>query len=272
MRLPQTSLRLLRSSYHRASYYHALRQATTPIVTSPPTFPNYFNAYMELSPEVKELISGPLKIAGPIFFFLLQISTSHTAYVISKTKSTGSMSPIPFISLSTNCAIWSLYGYATSDPTVFYPNLSGFFVGIISTYIFHKNMNENTPKPWAIYSGAICILALSLCLFVTSHTPFIGTLGCALSVAVSGSPLAVLKTVIMEKSTAALPFATSLIMWLNSISWLLYGSLIAHDVLLWGPNLLGFVLSSIQMLLFGLYPSKKMKDGAYSEGLLASKV
>jgi uncharacterized protein with PQ loop repeat len=40
-----------------------------------------------------------------------------------------------------------------------------------------------------------------------------------------------LKTVIKDKSTAALPLFTSAAGWLNSCSWSLYGFLVANDPL-----------------------------------------
>jgi hypothetical protein len=45
----------------------------------------------------------------------------------------------------------------------------------------------------------------------------------------------------------------------NSLSWSAYGLLVANDVMIYGPNLVGLFLSSIQMLLFavfGLPPSR----------------
>ena len=57
----------------------------------------------------------------------------------------------------------------------------------------------------------------------------VGLLGCCLAVIVMGSPLATLKTVLTDKSTASLPFWTSISGWINSLSWLAYGIIIAND-------------------------------------------
>lgn len=74
-----------------------------------------------------------------------------------------------------------------------------------------------------------------------------------ISVVVSGSPLAALGTVIRDKSTAALPFKTCLVMWLSSACWLGYGALVAGDPKIYIPNSLGFALASSQMLLFVIF-------------------
>jgi hypothetical protein len=72
----------------------------------------------------------------------------------------------------------------------------------------------------------------------------------------------VVLTVLEERSTASLPFSTSLVTWLNNASWMLYGYFVAQDKLIYGPNILGFLLSSTQMLLFLLYGVHHSAAGA----------
>ena len=50
-----------------------------------------------------------------------------------------------------------------------------------------------------------------------------------------GAPLATLSTVIKDKSTASIPFGTSLACWLNALSWSAYGFLV---IILWYARLL----------------------------------
>ena len=64
---------------------------------------------------------------------------------------------------------------------------------------------------------------------MNNNADLLGTIGCALAVLLMGSPLATLSTVIREKSTASMPFGTSLMTWGNAISWSLYGLMIAND-------------------------------------------
>ena len=198
-----------------------------------------------------------LQFAGPIFFLSLQFSSVLTANEITKTKSCGLLSPLPFISLFTNSFVWSLYGLLKMDGTVFIPNSCGVLASLYCILAFHKHA---VTKPNKLYIVSIVISGLALCLAATGNCPIIGVLGCLLSVLLSGSPLAVMRTVIEDKSTTALPFTTSFVIWLNSISWLLYGFLVAHDILIYGPNILGFILASVQMSLFAIYgirPSTK---------------
>eukprot|EP01034_Spumella_vulgaris_P039500 gene39500-48808_t len=50
-----------------------------------------------------------------------------------------------------------------------------------------------------------------------------------------------------------MPFSTSLVMWVNNMSWTAYGYLVADDVLIYGPNALSLLLSSLQLSLFVVY-------------------
>lgn len=208
-----------------------------------------------------------LKVAGPILFLSLIISSVKTAREVSKHKSCGLLSPIPNICLFTNSFVWAFYGILKEDMTIFVPNVCGVFAASYCMWVFHMH-SISKPKIWYTVSWIVCAICAWFGHLGDSAT--IGTMGCSLSVLMTASPLAVIRTVIREKSTASLPFSTSLIIWLNSISWTLYGYLIADDVLIYGPNILGFVLSSSQMALFQIYgfapatlkPSTAVEDKA----------
>lgn len=210
-----------------------------------------------------------LSLAGPAFFICLQISSASTAYEISQKKTVGKLSPIPFGSLFINCLLWTAYGLLRNDKAVYVPNGSGFLVSIYCLYVYHQHVGV---KPWNMYGLIACLSILCLLLALTNEVQMIGLIGCLLSIILSGSPLAVIKTVITEQSTAALPFYTSLITWLNNFSWICYGYLIADDPLIYYPNMLGFTLSSLQMVLFVRYgfPKKRDDDTAASSSLYSN--
>jgi len=213
----------------------------------------------------QQLIATVLKFLGPVFFIGLQGASLQAAFEIRRTANTGSASPLPYISLLTNCVIWTMYGWLRNDATVFAPNATGICTALVCARIFHVYARE---KPWKLYSAALAILVVASILANAGAVSSIGLLGCILSVLLSGSPLAVMGTVWKEKSTASLPFAISLILWVNSFSWMSYGLFIANDPMIYGPNILGFALSCAQMslfVLFGLPPKRE-------EGKLSLKV
>ena len=185
-----------------------------------------------------------------------------TAASIVAQKSVGKLSPVPFISLLTNCVIWTYYGLLRKDNTVLVPNAIGCIAGASCVLTYQRYAEQS---PVTLYLGSFLILAISTLLAFQGNWKLLGSIGCVLAVAVSGSPLATVGTVLKEKSTSALPFLTSFTTFLNAFSWSLYGVLIANDPMIYGPNLLGLALASIQMslfVIFGLPPPAAPKTKA----------
>ena len=71
------------------------------------------------------------------------------------------------------------------------------------------------------------------------------------SLAVSHAP--VLQSVQRDKSTAALSYCASLLLWLSSLAWATYGLIIRGDSNIFVPNIVSFVVATLQLHLFVLY-------------------
>jgi len=195
-----------------------------------------------------------LSVFPPLCFGFLQVSGLKTVKEIQKKKSTGDLSPLPFVSLATNCVVWICYGALRQDMTVLLPNLSGAAFGLYYTYQFYKY----SATPITNYlAGSAAIMSAALAMAATlpaaDAAHYIGLTGCALAVILMASPLATLKTVIATRNTSAMPFVTSLATLFNASAWTGYGVLVAHDPIVWGPNALGLVAAGVQMALFAKY-------------------
>jgi solute carrier family 50 (sugar transporter) len=175
---------------------------------------------------VAEPIVRGLRIAGPAFFLSFQGSAIKTALQIVADKSVGPLSAFPFVSLLTNCVIWSYYGLLKSDMTVLVPNALGVLTGAGCVIGYHRFAKQ---KPISMYAVSAALIAFSSMLAFQGNYQLLGSLGCVVAVILTGSPLVTLRTVIKDKSTAALPLFTSTAGWLNSCSWSLYGFLVAND-------------------------------------------
>jgi solute carrier family 50 protein (sugar transporter) len=175
---------------------------------------------------VAKIVQNGLQVAGPIFFLGMQGSAVKTALKILEEQSVQQLSPLPFLSLLVNCIVWSLYGLLKSDNTVLVPNAIGILAGSICVLSYERYSQINSTKLY--FAGLLVVLYTIKCFFAGDFTS-IGLVGCALAVLVSGSPLATIRTVIRDKSTAALPFLSSMFTWLNACSWTLYGIIVAND-------------------------------------------
>jgi solute carrier family 50 protein (sugar transporter) len=153
-----------------------------------------------------KLFINTLRVAGPAFFVGMQASSVKTALTIVADKSVRSLSPLPFISLLTNCIIWTFYGVLIRDNTVIVPNAAGILSGAFCVSSYHKYAAKSSKEMYFIAAG---IVALATGCAMLGNSQLLGSIGCALSVLLMASPLATLKTVITEKSTASLPFGIS---------------------------------------------------------------
>ena len=158
----------------------------------------------------------------------MQGSSVRTALSILHEKSVGQLSPIPFVSLLTNCVIWTYYGALRSDMSVLIPNAVGVLSGLGCATSYHVH-NPTTSK--LTYLISFLIIAFSTFCSYLGNYKLLGTIGCILAVSLMASPLATLKTVIKEKSTASMPFSTSFLGFLNCASWSAYGLLVARDIM-----------------------------------------
>jgi len=205
-------------------------------------------------PVVSAPVAQVLSVAGPLCFFGLQTAGLKAVKTIKENKSVGDLSPLPFVSLVTNCVVWSTYGFLTNDPTVIIPNLSGLGFGLYYTYTFHKYSTYSLAKFYTA-AGLVCLAVGGIIYYfpLEQAKSYVGYLGCSIAVLLMSSPLAAMGTVIRTKSTASMPFAQSIATFFNAISWSGYGLLVAKDEVLVMPNVLGLLAAILQLSLFARF-------------------
>lgn len=200
--------------------------------------------------EHQSAICYVLAILGPIFFMSMQVSFFQTAMKIVRKKSDLRLSPLPFISLLTNCAVMSLYAYLRSNATIFCPNFTGFVTGLVCIVVYQQYTRETKKE---FFFAAAFILLVAFYFALTGAAYSLGLVGVFLSVVLMGSPLATLNTVIAEKSTDSLPFMTSVTTFLNALTWSLYGVMEVNDEIVYIPNMIGLFLATVQLSCFCVY-------------------
>ena len=175
---------------------------------------------------------------------------------IRRRKSIGKLSIAPFLTLLTNCSVWTLYGLLVGDKTVWVPNAFGILTGMTASQTYTQFSPQPPVKSFA---AAITVIAAAIAFSLCGKPDWIALTGCALAVLCAGSPLATLQTVWRDKNTASMPFLTSATFFVNNLSWLLYGALHAKNKFIAYPNGLGLLMASTHMacfLVFGLPPAK----------------
>lgn len=99
----------------------------------------------------------------------------------------------------------------------------------------------------------------------------IGMICACLNVLMYGSPLAAMKTVITTKSVEFMPFFLSFFLFLNGGIWATY-AVLDRDIFLGIPNGIGFVLGTIQLIIYAIYMNSKVSQSSkeIASPLLAS--
>ncbi|XP_053684914.1 sugar transporter SWEET1 [Sabethes cyaneus] len=191
---------------------------------------------------------------------VLQFSTGSIICLrYIRKKSTGETSGFPFVSGFLSCFLWLYYGIITREHTLIFVNTIGsvlFFSYIVTYFIFSVNKGAVIRQ-----TSAACSFILACTIYsnyeaeVEKVVKVIGLICCCVGVLFFASPLTKLAHVIRSKSTESLPFPIIITSFFVSLQWYIYGLLI-EDGFIQIPNLLGCILSSIQLLLYVIYPGR----------------
>jgi solute carrier family 50 protein (sugar transporter) len=213
--------------------------------------------------SVVQTVFQVLSIVTAIFVRLSPFPDFQRVY---RAKAVGEVQILPVVTLFTNCVVLVWYGYLSDD---IFPLLSTAVLGLVtcsgftSVYYFFTDDRREVIRIllWALlFIALVCaygVLGVSGLTGQSGHsagTAF-GAISIVTSVALCGSPLATIRRVVRAKSTASMPFTLSLANFTNGAVWIVY-SVMIKDIWVFIPNVMGFVLSSIQMAIYIIYPSR----------------
>lgn len=193
-----------------------------------------------------------LSIAPVVSAFLLLLSPSRSVHEIYKKKSTMALSVVPYLCLLLSTLNWGIYGVLFKDLTLIVPNVFGIIMGFTYTAVYHRYAAKKQIR--ALYGSYLflvlfyVILGVVLGIFETVQIEIMSAIALTTYVAFLVSPFATLYTVLKTKSVDSLPFDLSMMLFLNSFLWALYGLLVILDPVLYYPNIFGTVISALQLL------------------------
>lgn len=218
------------------------------------------------APEVNSAVAGILATAPVACLSFLLLSPLNVCRKVAAAKTVGSLKSAPFFAVTNACVAWLAFGIKLQDWVIIAPNAMGL---ALSGYYIHTYAN-NCEDPSVLrrdflVSGALAagVTGAAVGLPAEQSIEYIGYLASGMAVWLSVSPLTALKTVVQEKSTAALPLGISVGVVLNNFSWITYGVIVAHNPFLVFPNAVGLSAGLVQLSMFGVYglpppmPSKK---------------
>lgn len=156
-----------------------------------------------------------------------------------------------------NCFLWTVYGVLKQESKIWATNGIGVAFGLFYFLRFIKFAPPKSPSfPGSIsqhISGCLAVLAASAgvtILFQADEAAgIIGNLAVLFCIAMFGSPLASLTTVLKTKSAQSIPLPFTLATVVNCILWTVAGIFQMKDMKVYFPNILGLAFGLAQVAL-----------------------
>jgi solute carrier family 50 protein (sugar transporter) len=226
--------------------------------------------------DIDDDIKSGLGYFGVFISICLFLAPVKTFMRIHREHSTTEFSSVPYLSTFMNCWLWVFYAWFTGGVIAsLITNLAG--GGLASIYLaifiyYCAGDREDLIARVAIGAGVL-LLVLGLVWFYDQDNYFqggklssfyFGLFAGMGSVAMYGSPLAIIRLVIKSRSSEFLPILVVLTGVLTSSSWTAYG-LYLGDPWITFPNGLGALLGCIQVIVWWIYRDGPPDDINYNE-------
>ncbi|KAG4937772.1 hypothetical protein JHK85_052691 [Glycine max] len=197
---------------------------------------------------------------GNLISFLVFLAPVPTFYRIYKKKSTESFQSLPYLVALFSSMLWLYYAMLKRDAVLLITiNSFGCVIEIIYIVLYITYATRDARNLTIKLFSAMNMSSFALILLVTHfavHGPLrvqvLGWICVSISVSVFAAPLSIVAQVVRTKSVEFMPFNLSFTLTLSAIMWFGYG-LFLKDICIALPNVLGFVLGLLQMLLYTIY-------------------
>nr|GMD96757.1 bidirectional sugar transporter N3-like [Ipomoea batatas] len=211
-------------------------------------------------------------VLGNIVSILVYFAPLPIFIRICKAKSTMGYHAVPYVVALFSAMLWMYYAFLKKNaPLLISINSFGCVIETIYISIFLAYATKDA-KRQTVKLVILLIGVLYSGIFLATIFPFSGTLRVnivgwicvAISVCVFASPLSIVFQVVRTKSVEFMPFGLSFFLTLTAVMWFGYGMLL-KDLCIALPNVLGFILGMVQMVLYGIYRNAKPVKAAGEE-------
>ncbi|XP_027345999.1 bidirectional sugar transporter N3-like [Abrus precatorius] len=209
-------------------------------------------------------------LLGNVISFLVYMAPLPTFYRICKRKSTEGFQSLPYLVALFSSMLWLYYALLKPADSTLLITINSFGCVIeiiyIAIYIIYatRDARRITVKLFMVMnvgSFASIFLITYFAMQGSLRVQVLGWICVSIAVSVFAAPLSIVAQVIRTKSVEFMPFYLSLALTLSAITWFAYG-FILKDICIAIPNVLGFIMGLLQMLLYGIYKNSGNKNKA----------
>ncbi|KAF2286452.1 hypothetical protein P3X46_011477 [Hevea brasiliensis] len=203
-------------------------------------------------------------ILGNIISIMVFLAPVPTFFRIYRKKSTEGFQSLPYLVALFGSMLWLHYAMLKKDAFLLI-TINGFGCVIETLYIIlyivyatKENRISTFRLLLSMNMGLFSfIIILTHCAVKDSvRVQVLGWICVAVSVSVFAAPLSIVALVIRTRSVEFMPFNLSFFLTISAIVWFVYG-LATKDMCVALPNVLGFILGLLQMLLYAVYRKAK---------------
>ncbi|XP_068664970.1 bidirectional sugar transporter SWEET14-like [Aristolochia californica] len=203
-------------------------------------------------------------LLGNLVSFTVYLAPVPTFYKIYKKKSTEGFQSVPYVVALCSAMLWIYYAFTKKDDHLLITiNSVGCVIETIYivTFIFYASKKAKifTAKLLLLLNigvfGTIVLITLLLSRG-SLRERVLGWVCLSFSVSVFAAPLSIMRLVIQTRSVEFMPFTLSFFLTLSAVMWFFYG-LLLKDLFIALPNVIGFVLGLLQMILYSIYRKSK---------------
>ncbi|XP_026453758.1 bidirectional sugar transporter SWEET17-like [Papaver somniferum] len=208
-------------------------------------------------------ISFIVGVIGNIISILVFLSPITTFRGIVKKKATENFKGIPYICTLLSTSLWAYYGLLKPDGMLIVTvNGAGAVLQVIYVTLFiiyaPRDSKIKHLKLVGIlnvgFYGAVLLITL-LATHGSLRLTVVGFICAGFTLGMYGAPLGAMKNVVVTKSVEYMPFMLTFFLFLNGGIWSVY-SLLIKDFFIGVPNAIGFVLGSVQLIMYIIYNNK----------------
>ncbi|EYU42078.1 hypothetical protein ABFS82_05G000300 [Erythranthe guttata] len=203
-------------------------------------------------------------VLGNIISIFVYLAPLPTFRRIFKEKSTMGFDSLPYAVALFSAMLWLYYAFLKTNAVLLISiNTFGCIVETIYISMFLFYASKKARGRTAKLLGVVNVGVLSLIFVVTffifkgqNRVHVVGWICVAVSVCVFAAPLSIVFQVVRTRSVEFMPFPLSFFLTLSAVMWFGYG-LFEKDLCVAVPNVLGFILGVLQMVLYGIFRNVK---------------
>ncbi|XP_057822649.2 bidirectional sugar transporter SWEET17 [Cryptomeria japonica] len=209
-------------------------------------------------------VSFVLGVIGNVTSILAFISPVKTFWRIIKNKSTEDFKSLPYVCTLLSTSLWTYYGLMKPNGLLIWTvNGAGVLLEAIYVSLFILYAPKRTRRRTIVLVLLVDIAFFTAVFLVTflalnkkARIDVIGVLCICLTLSMYGSPLSIMRTVIIHKSVEFMPFFLTFFLFLNGGVWGVW-AFFEKDVFVGIPNGIGFGLGAAQLVLYMIYRNGK---------------